>query len=79
VHPFHGLFNSRINLEIGYFGNFAKRPLSFFEIDLQSIVSQRGPRNGKIIPKRSLASEKSTKIAPKLQIFISFKPQLQIQ
>jgi hypothetical protein len=41
--PFHGLFNSRINPEIGYLGNFAKRPLGFFEIDPQSIVSQRGP------------------------------------
>jgi hypothetical protein len=78
VDPFHGLFNSRINPEIGYFGNFAKRPLGFFEIDPQSIVSQRGPRIWKIIPKRSLASEKFTKIAPKLQNFISFKPQLQI-
>jgi hypothetical protein len=33
----------------------------------------------KIIRKRSLASEKSTTIAPKLQKFISFQPQLQIQ
>jgi hypothetical protein len=32
----------------------------------------------KIFTKRSLASEKSTKIAPKLQKFISFQPQLQI-
>jgi hypothetical protein len=68
VDLFHGLFSSRINPEIDYFGNFAKKPLSFFEIT----------RNPKIIPKRSLASEKSTKIAPKLQNSISFKPQLQI-
>jgi hypothetical protein len=33
----------------------------------------------KIIPKESLASEKSTKIAPKFQNSISFQPQLQIQ
>jgi hypothetical protein len=33
----------------------------------------------KIFTKRSLASEKSPKIAPKLQKFISFQPQLQIQ
>jgi hypothetical protein len=43
VDPVHDFFNSRINLEIGYFENFAKRPLGFFEIDPQSIVSQRGP------------------------------------
>jgi hypothetical protein len=45
VDPVHEFFNSRINLEIGYFGNFAKSPLSFFEIDPQSIVLQRGPYN----------------------------------
>jgi hypothetical protein len=33
----------------------------------------------KIFTKRSLASEKSTKIAPELQKFISFQQQLQIQ
>jgi hypothetical protein len=69
----------KLNPEIGYFRNFAKRPLGFIEIDTQSIVSQRGPHNWKIIPKRSLASEKSRKMALKLQNFISFKPQLQIQ
>jgi hypothetical protein len=45
VDPFHELFNSRINPEIDYFRNFAKRPLGFFEIDPQSIVSQRGSQN----------------------------------
>jgi hypothetical protein len=30
------------------------------------------------LTKRSLASEKSTKITPKLQKFIYFQPQLQI-
>jgi hypothetical protein len=37
------------------------------------------PKIWKIFTKKSLASEKSTKIAPKLQKFISFQPQLQIQ
>jgi hypothetical protein len=37
------------------------------------------PEIQKIFTKRSLASEKSTKIVPKLQKFISFQPQLQIQ
>jgi hypothetical protein len=37
------------------------------------------PEIRKIFTKRSLASEKSTKIAPKLQKFISFQPPLQIQ
>jgi hypothetical protein len=60
------LFNSRINPEIGYFRNFAKKPLGFFKINPQSLILQLGPRNWKIIPKRSLASEKSTKIALKL-------------
>jgi hypothetical protein len=33
---------------------------------------------GKIFKNRPLASEKSSKIAPKLQKIISFQPQLQI-
>jgi hypothetical protein len=36
----HGFFNSRINPKIGYFRNFAKRPLSFFEISPQSTKVQ---------------------------------------
>jgi hypothetical protein len=36
-------FNSRINSEIGYFRNFAKRPLGFFEIDPQSLVFAKRP------------------------------------
>jgi hypothetical protein len=43
VDPVHEFFNFRINSKIGYFGYFAKRTLGFFEIDPQSIVSQRGP------------------------------------
>jgi hypothetical protein len=36
-------FNSRINPKIGYFGNFAKRPLGFFEIYPQSGVLAKRP------------------------------------
>jgi hypothetical protein len=43
------------------------------------MILQLGPKFEKYLEKRSLASEKSTKIAPKLQKFISFQPQLQIQ
>jgi hypothetical protein len=38
-----GFFNSRINPKIGYFRNFTKRPLGFFEIDPQSIVFTKRP------------------------------------
>jgi hypothetical protein len=61
VDPVHEFFISRINPKIGYFRNFAKSPLGFFEIDPQSIVSQRGPRIWKIILEGSLASEKFIK------------------
>jgi hypothetical protein len=43
VDHIHGFFNSRINLKIGYFRNFAKRPLGVFEIDPQSIVFAKRP------------------------------------
>jgi hypothetical protein len=39
----HEFFNSRINPKIGYFRNFAKRPLGFFEINPQSIVFAKWP------------------------------------
>jgi hypothetical protein len=39
----HGFFNSRIHLKIGYFGNFAMKPLNFVEIDPQSIVFTKRP------------------------------------
>jgi hypothetical protein len=74
----HGIFHWKFNPEIGYFGNFAKRPLGFSKINPQSMILQLGLGIWKIITKRSLASGKSTKIAPKLQKFISFHPQLQI-
>jgi hypothetical protein len=60
------------------FADFALKPLSFFKINPQSIIFESDPRVQKIFIKRSIASEKSTKIAPKLQKFISFQPQLQI-
>jgi hypothetical protein len=51
----------------------------FSEINPRSRIFAVQPEIQKIFKKRSLASEKSTKIAPKLQKFISFQPQLQIQ
>jgi hypothetical protein len=51
--------------------HFAKKPLYFSEINPQSVNFQLGPKFEKYL-KRSLASEKSPKIAPKLQKFISF-------
>jgi hypothetical protein len=61
------------------FGNLAKRSLDFFEINPRSTIFAVRSEIRKIFTKRSLASEKSSKIAPKLQKFISFQPQLQIQ
>jgi hypothetical protein len=61
------------------FADFAIRPLGFFEINPRSTIFDVRSEIRKILTKRSLASEKSTKIAPKLQKFISFQPQLQIQ
>jgi hypothetical protein len=78
VDSVHGIFHWKLNPKIDYFRSFAKRLLAFFENNPQFRVSQRGPQNRKIIPKRYLASEKSTKIAPKLQNSIFFQPQLQI-
>jgi hypothetical protein len=61
------------------FVDFALRPLRFSEINPWSTIFVVRSKIRKIFTKRSLASEKSTKIAPKLQKFISFQPQLQIQ
>jgi hypothetical protein len=61
------------------FADFALRPLGFSKINPRFTNFSRSVQNPKIITKRSLASEKSTKIAPKLQKFVSFQPQLQIQ
>jgi hypothetical protein len=61
------------------FANFALRPLVFSEINPRSMIFAVRSEIQKIFTKRSLASEKSTKVAPKLQKFISFQPQLQIQ
>jgi hypothetical protein len=62
------------------FADFALRPLGFSKIHPRSMIFFAGRSEiQKIFTKRSLASEKSTKIDPKLQKFISFQPQLQIQ
>jgi hypothetical protein len=52
------------------FADFALRPLGHNFLVRSEIQ--------KIFTKMSLALEKSIKIAPKLQKFISFQPQLQI-
>jgi hypothetical protein len=67
------------NSLFGLFGNLAKRSLDFSKINLRSTIFAVRSEIQKIFTKRSLASEKSSKIAPKLQKFISFQPQLQIQ
>jgi hypothetical protein len=59
--------------------DFTLRPLGFSEINPQSTKFSVRSEIQKIFTKRALASEKSRKIAPKLQKFISFQPQLQIQ
>jgi hypothetical protein len=61
------------------FADFILRPLGFSKINPRSMIFVVRSKIRKIFTKRSLASEKSTKIAPKLQKFISFQPQLQIQ
>jgi hypothetical protein len=61
------------------FADFALGPLGFSEINPWSTIFAFRSEIQKIFTKRSLASEKSPKIAPKLQKFISFQPQLQIQ
>jgi hypothetical protein len=61
------------------FVDFALKPLGFSEITPRSVIFSVRSEIQKIFTKRSLASEKSTKIAPKLQKFVSFQPQFQIQ
>jgi hypothetical protein len=56
------------------FANVALKPLRFSEINPQSTIFAVRSKIRKIFTKRSLASEKSTKIAPKFQKFISFQP-----
>jgi hypothetical protein len=56
--------------------DFEKKPIYFSEINPWSVIFSVRSKIRKIFTKRSLASEKSTKIAPKLQKFISFQPQL---
>jgi hypothetical protein len=61
------------------FADFALGLLGISEINPRSTIFAVRSEIQKIFTKRSLASEKSTKIAPKHQKFISFQPQLQIQ
>jgi hypothetical protein len=61
------------------FADFTLKPLYFSKINPRSMILQLGPKLKKTFSKGSLASEKSPKIVPKLQKFISFQPQLQIQ
>jgi hypothetical protein len=61
------------------FADFALRPLGFSKINPWSMIFAVRSEIQKIFIKRSLALEKSSKIAPKLQKFISFQLQLQIQ
>jgi hypothetical protein len=61
------------------FADFALGPLGFSEINPWSTIFAFRSEIRKIFTKRSLASKKSPKIAPKLQKIISFQPQLQIQ
>jgi hypothetical protein len=61
------------------FADFALRPLGFSEINPWFTIFAVRSEIQKIFTEGSLASEKSTKIAPKLQKFISVQPQLQIQ
>jgi hypothetical protein len=58
----------------GCYTDFALRPLGFSEINPRSTIFAVKPKIWKIITKRFLAPQKSTKIAPKLQKFISFQP-----
>jgi hypothetical protein len=58
------------------FADFALRPLGFSEINPWSTIFAVWSKIEKIFTERSLALEKSIKIAPKLQKYISFQPQL---
>jgi hypothetical protein len=60
------------------FADFALRPLGFSKINPRSTIFPVQSEIQKIFTKRFLASEKSTKIAPKFEKFISFQPRLQI-
>jgi hypothetical protein len=61
------------------FADFALRPLRFSEINAWSTNFAVRSEIRKMFTKTSLALEKSSKIAPKLQKFIYFQSQLQIQ
>jgi hypothetical protein len=77
--PFHCEINQKSRNSI-FPGIFAKKPLSFFVINPQSIVfCKKAPGFWKIISEGTLALEKFIKYPPKLQNSISFQPQLQIR
>jgi hypothetical protein len=56
------------------FADFALRPLGFSEINPRSTIFAIRSEIQKIFTKRSLASEKSSKIAPKIHIFSTTTP-----
>jgi hypothetical protein len=57
----HRILSSKINLKFDYFGNFAKRPLDFFEIKLQSTEFPEDLWFLKIIPDLALATSRNYK------------------
>jgi hypothetical protein len=54
----HGIVSSKINPKFDYSRNFAKRPLGFFDIKLQSTKFQEDPWFSKIIPDLTLATSR---------------------
>jgi hypothetical protein len=60
------------------FANFALRPLGCSEINPRSTIFAVRSEIQKIFTKRSLASKKSTKIAPKIHFFSTTTPNLVI-
>jgi hypothetical protein len=78
VDPAHGFIRWKI-IPAENSPAFCKEAPLFSEINPHSTIFAVRSEIQKIFTKRSLASEKSPKISPKLQKFISFQPQLQIQ
>jgi hypothetical protein len=60
----HGILSSKINLKIIYPRKFARRPLGFFVIKLQSPNFQEDPWFSKIFPNISLATFQKFQIGP---------------
>jgi hypothetical protein len=55
----HEILSLKINPKFDYSGNFAKRPLGFFEIKPQSTKFQKDPWFSKIIPDLALATSRN--------------------